>query len=62
MLPLSPYFTAPIDSQTIAASMMPIDEMFRIDALPLYFGSRSCFHEVIGSVTRSGRMPKVSAL
>src|SRR5579872_1228343 len=52
MLPLSPYFTSPIDSQTIAASMMPIDEMLRIEALPLYFGSSSCFHCVIGSLTR----------
>src|SRR5271169_505002 len=62
MLPLSGYFMTPIDSQTIAASMMPIDEMLRIDALPLYFGSSICFHWVIGSLTRSGRIPSVSAL
>src|SRR5271156_6141668 len=62
MLPLSPYLISPIDSQIIAASMMPIDEMLRIDALPLYFGSSICFHWVIGSLTRSGRMPSVSAL
>src|SRR5208282_157346 len=62
MLPLSPYFITPSDSQIIAASMMPIDEMLRIDALPLYFGSSICFHWVIGSLTRSGRIPSVSAL
>src|SRR5271155_5182384 len=62
MLPLSPYFITPSDSQIIAASMMPIDEMLRIAALPLYFGSISCFHWVIGSLIRSGRMPSVSAL
>ena len=38
MLPLSPYFTMPADSQIIAASMMPIEGMFRIDVLPLNFG------------------------
>src|SRR5579862_353295 len=52
MLPLSLYLVTPIDSQIIAASMMPIDEMLRIEALPLYFGSSSCFHWVIGSLTR----------
>src|SRR6476646_6862846 len=43
MLPLSAYFTIPADSQIIAASMMPIDGMFRIDVLPLNFGSRMSF-------------------
>src|SRR5207237_9665818 len=35
MLPLSRYLWAPSDSTTIAASMMPIEGMLRIDALPL---------------------------
>ena len=39
MLPLSPYLMTPSDSLTIAASMMPIEGMFRIDALPLNAGS-----------------------
>ena len=62
MLPLSPYLTAPMDSQTIAASMMPMAEMFRIDALPLKAGSSRSFQFLIGLPTRSGRMPSVSAL
>src|SRR5215470_9617376 len=62
MLPLSPYFVTPADSQIIAASMMPIDGMLRIDVLPLNLGSRMSFHWVIGRPTRSGRMPSVSAL
>ena len=62
MLPLSPYFTMPADSQIIAASMMPIDGMFRIDVLPLNLGSRMSFQFSILRPTRSGRMPSVSAL
>jgi hypothetical protein len=62
MLPLSAYFATPIDSQIIAASMMPIDGMFRIEALPLNFGSMMSFQLPIGRPTRSGRMPSVSAL
>src|SRR5262245_30983695 len=62
MLPLSPYLMTPMDSQIIAASMMPIDGMFRIEALPLNLGSMMSFQFVIGRPTRSGRMPSVSAL
>ena len=62
MLPLSPYLMMPADSQIIAASMMPIDGMLRIEVLPLNFGSRMSFHESILRPTRSGRMPSVSAL
>src|ERR1044072_9663613 len=47
MLPLSPYFTMPADSQIIAASMMPIDGMLRIEVLPLNFGSRMSFQFLI---------------
>ena len=47
---------------TIAASMMPIDGMFRIDVLPLNAGSTRSFQLLIGRPTRSGRMPSVSAL
>src|SRR5271170_1575927 len=43
MLPLSPYFAMPADSQIMAASMMPIDGILRIDVLPLNFGSRMSF-------------------
>src|SRR5690349_23851619 len=43
MLPLSPYLMIPADSQIIAASMMPIDGMLRIDVLPLNLGSRMSF-------------------
>src|SRR3546814_10536670 len=39
ILPLSPYLISPIDSQIIAASMMPMEGMFRMDVLPLNFGS-----------------------
>src|ERR1700710_2936500 len=48
MLPLSAYFTVPRDSMTIAASMMPMDGMLRIDALPLKAGSTRSFQWVIG--------------
>src|ERR1044072_2149245 len=43
MLPLSPYFTIPADSQIIAASMMPIDGMFRVEVLRLKLGSGMSF-------------------
>ncbi len=62
MLPLSGYLYRPIASTTIAASMMPIDGMLRIDALPLNSGLRSSFQLSIGRLIRSGRMPSVSAL
>ena len=62
MLPLSGYLYRPIASTTIAASMMPIDGMFRIAALPLNSGFSSSFQLSIGRLIRSGRMPSVSAL
>jgi hypothetical protein len=49
-------------STTIAASMMPMDGMFRIAALPLNSGLSSSFQLSIGRLIRSGRMPSVSAL
>src|ERR1700741_5105 len=39
MLPLSLYLTLPVASEAIAASMMPIDGMSRIAALPLNSGA-----------------------
>src|SRR6218665_3703362 len=62
MLPLSAYLMLPMASMIIAASMMPIDGMFRIEALPLNFGSMMSAQVVISRPTRSGRMPSVSAL
>src|SRR5258708_10276586 len=62
MLPLSPYLMMPADSEIMAASMMPIDGMLRIDVLPLKAGSRMSFQVLISRPTRSGRMPRVSAL
>src|SRR6266852_3710566 len=62
MLPLSTYLAMPAASQIIAASMMPIEGMFRIDVLPLNLGSRMSFQLSILRPTRSGRMPSVSAL
>src|ERR1700693_5123771 len=43
MLPLSPYFMTPADSEIIAASMMPIEGMLRIEVFPLNLGSRMSF-------------------
>ena len=62
MLPLSPYWTSPIASQTIAASMMPMEAMFRIDALPRNSGLSSSVQLSMGRLMRSGRIPRVSAL
>src|SRR4249919_470730 len=39
MLPLSAYLMLPAASMIIAASMMPIEGMFKMEALPLNFGS-----------------------
>ena len=52
----------PMASTTIAASMMPIEGMFKIDALPLNSLFSSSAQEVMGRLIRSGRMPSVSAL
>ena len=62
MLPLSGYLYLPIASTTIAASMMPIEGMLRIAALPLNSGLSSSAQLLIGRLIRSGRMPSVSAL
>ena len=62
ILPLSPYFTSPMASQTIAASIIPIDAMFNIEALPLNSGLSSSVQLSIGRPIMSGRIPKVSAL
>src|SRR6188768_3002596 len=48
MLPLSLYLWMPLASTTIAASMMPIEGMFRIAAFPLNSGLSSSAHESIG--------------
>ena len=62
MLPLSPYWISPIASQTIAMSIIPIDEMSRIEALPLNSGLSSSAQVLMGLLIRSGLIPKVSAL
>src|SRR5437588_12586946 len=62
MLPLSLYLWPPIDSTTIAASMIPMDGMLRIDALPLNSALSSSDQEPIGRLIRSGRMPSIAAL
>src|SRR5882724_3975840 len=46
----------------MAASMMPMDGMLRIAALPLNSGFSNSFQLSIGRLIRSGRMPSVSAL
>src|SRR6185503_20682341 len=48
MLPLSAYLWMPLASTTIAASMMPIEGMLRIAALPLNSGVGSWAQEPIG--------------
>src|SRR5579872_3713990 len=55
MLPLSGYLYLPSDSTTIAASMMPIEGILRIDAFPLNSGLSSSDHVSIGRLMRSGR-------
>src|SRR5271154_2808699 len=62
ILPLSGYLYLPVDSTTIAASIMPIEGMLRIAALPLNSGFRSSAQELMGRLMRSGLMPSVSAL
>src|SRR3984885_1993944 len=62
MLPLSGYLYFPVASTTIAASIMPIEGMLRIAALPLNSGFKSSAQELMGRLMRSGRMPRVSAL
>src|ERR1700680_4985132 len=52
MLPLSPYFTFPCASHTIAASMMPIDGMLRIEDLPLNSGLSSSAQDSIGRLIK----------
>jgi hypothetical protein len=46
----------------MAASMMPMEGMLRIAALPAKSGSSSEAQELISLSIRSGRMPSVSAL
>src|SRR4029078_2339292 len=55
MLPLAAYLYLPADSTTIAASMMPIEGMLRIEALPLNSGLSSSAQELIGRLIRAGR-------
>src|SRR5262245_33623893 len=62
MLPLSLYVWAPLASTTMAASMMPMDGMLRMEALPLNSGLSSSAQVLMGRLMRSGRMPSVSAL
>src|ERR1700755_3402723 len=62
ILPLSAYLYLPVASTTIAASMMPIEGMLRIEALPLNSGLSNSDQELIGRLMISGRMPSVSAL
>src|SRR5882762_3226886 len=62
MLPLSGYWYFPVASTTIAASMMPIEGMLRMAALPLNSGFKSSAQELMARLMRSGLMPSVSAL
>ena len=62
MLPLSPYFRSPRASSAIAASMIPIEGMLTSAVLPLNSGLNSSTQLLISRPTRSGRMPRVSAL
>ena len=54
MLPLSAYLWMPMASTTIAASMMPMDGMFRMAALPANSGLSSSAHELMGRLIGSG--------
>ena len=49
-------------STTIAASIIPIDGILRIQALPLNSGFNSSAQVFIGLLIRSGLIPRVSAL
>ena len=49
-------------STTIAASMMPMEGIFKMAALPLNSGFSSSAQELMGRLIRSGRIPRVSAL
>src|ERR1700730_10950139 len=62
MLPLSAYLCRPDASTTRAASMMPIEGMLRIAALPLNSGLSNSFHLLIGRLIRYGLKPSVLAL
>ena len=62
IFPLSGYLYSPMASTTMAASMIPIDGMFKIEALPLNSGFSSSAQVLIGRPIRSGLMPNVSAL
>src|ERR1700741_3872575 len=57
MLPLSAYLYLPAASTTIAASMMPIEGMLRIAALPLNSGLSSSAQLVVGRLLRARRLP-----
>ena len=62
MFPLSPYCTSPIASHTIAASMIPIEAILRIEAFPLNSGFSNSVQLLIGRLIKSGLIPSVSAL
>ena len=62
MFPLSGYVYSPMASTTIAASIMPIEGIFKIHALPLNSGFKSSAQVFIGRLIRSGLIPRVSAL
>src|ERR1700752_2172404 len=62
MLPLSSYLCWPVASTTIAASMMPIEGMLRIAALPLNSGLINSTQDSIGRLLKSGGIPSASAL
>ena len=49
-------------STTIAASIMPIEGIFKIHALPLNSGFKSSAQVFMGRLIRSGLIPRVSAL
>ena len=54
MLPLSGYLYLPVASTTIAASMMPIEGMLRIAALPLNSGLSSSAQELDRALDQVG--------
>src|SRR6202158_514659 len=62
MLPLSTYFTLPVASDAIAASMMPIDGISRIATLPLNSGLSSSAQDAIGRLIKSGRVRRVAGV
>ena len=62
MFPLSGYLYSPIASTTMAASIIPIEGIFKIEAFPLNSGFNNSAQLLIGLLIKSGLIPRVSAL